>query len=151
MLDEMGKNLGTMPLEAALRLAEEQGLDLIEVASTATPPVARIISFDKFRYQKEKEAKKQKTGQRVIEFKQIRLSARAALNDLMVKAKKVDEFLEQGYKIEIMLTLKGREKYNRPWASQKLNDFSKLIKGEYKVTSEPKFGGKGITVQISKK
>lgn len=151
VVDDKEGNLGVMPLEAALKLASERGLDLIEIAPQAKPPVAKIISFDKFRYQKEKELKKQKTGQKITELKQVRISARAALNDLEIKAKKVDKFLSQGYKVEIMLSLRGREKYNRPWANQKLNEFSKMIKSEYKVTSEPKFGGRGLMVQVSKK
>lgn len=151
IIDADGKNLGTMPLEAALKLAADRGLDLIEIAPTAKPPVARVISFDKFRYQKEKEWRKQKAGQKVSELKQIRLSARAAHNDLETKAKKIDEFLEEGHKVEIMLVLKGREKYNRNWARHKLEEFLKIIKSEFKITSEPKFGGKGLNLQITKK
>lgn len=140
-----------MPLEAALKLANEKGLDLIEIAPTAKPPVAKIISFDKFRYQKEKELRKQKVGQKAAEMKQIRVSVRAALNDLQIKAKKIDEFLEENRNVEIMVVLKGREKYNREWANAKLDEFLKIIKTEYKIISQPKFGGRGITVQIAKK
>lgn len=140
-----------MPREAALKLAEERGLDLIEIAPTAKPPVAKIISFDKFRYQKEKELKKQRAGQKVSELKQIRISARAAQNDLEIKAKKVDEFLEDGNKVGINLFLKGREKYNRNWANQKLDEFLKRISVEYKVIADVKFGGKGLMIQIVKK
>lgn len=140
-----------MPLEAALKLAEEKNLDLIEIAPHVKPPVAKIISFDKFRYQKEKELKKQKTGQRITELKQIRISARAAQNDLDFKAQRVVEFLDQGYRVEIMVVLKGREKYNRSWASHKLNEFLQMIKTEYKSGTEPKFGGRGLMVQIYKR
>lgn len=143
--------MGIMPREAALKLAEEKGLDLIEIAPTAKPPVAKIISFDKFRYQKEKELRKQKASQKVSELKQLRISPREALNDLQIKGKKIDKFLEQGYKVEIMLWLRGREKYNRDWAYQKLNEFSQIITAEYKVISGPKFGGRGLIVQIVKK
>ena len=127
------------------------GLDLIEIAPTAKPPVAKIISIDKFRYQKEKELKKQRAGQKVSELKQIRISARAAQNDLEIKAKKVDEFLEAGNKVGINLFLKGREKYNRNWANQKLDEFLKRISVEYKVIADVKFGGKGLMIQIVKK
>ena len=149
VIDEEEGNLGVMPLEAALKLAKERGLDLIEIAPTAKPPVARIISFDKFRYQKEKELKKQKVGQRASELKQIRFGARAALNDLEIKARKLEEFLEEGHKVEIMMVLKGREKYNRNWANYRLGEFLKLIKCEYKITMETRFGGKGLIMQIT--
>lgn len=151
IIDETGGNLGIMPLEAALKLAQEKGLDLIEISATAKPPVARIISFDKFRYQKEKELKKQKASQKTGEMKQVRISARAALNDLQIKTKKLEEFLEEGNKVEIMLFLKGREKYNRNWANQKLNEFLKLIAIEYKIIMEQKFIGRGLVIQIMKK
>ena len=140
-----------MPLEAALKLAKEKELDLIEISATAKPPVARIISFDKFRYQKEKEFKKQKSAKKVSGLKGIRFGARAAHNDLEIKARKVEEFLNGGHRVEIMLVLRGREKYNRNWARHKLDEFLKVIKGEYKITAEPKFGGRGLTLQISKK
>lgn len=151
VIDEIGQNMGIMPLEAALKLAREKGLDLIEIAATAKPPVAKIISFDKFRYQKEKELKKQKAGQKASELKRIQISVKAAKNDLETKAKKLNEFLQEGDKVEILLVLRGREKYNKDWARQKLNDFLSLIGVEYKITMEPKFAGKGLTMQISRK
>jgi translation initiation factor IF-3 len=151
VVDELGANLGIMPREAALKLAESRGLDLIEIAPRAQPPVAKIISFDKFRYQKEKELKKQRSAQKISELKQIRLSARAAKNDLVIKAKKTEEFLNKGHRVEIMLKLKGREKYNRDWARYKLEEFLKLITVEYKIALEPRFGGQGLVMQISKK
>ncbi|MCL4437688.1 translation initiation factor IF-3 [Patescibacteria group bacterium] len=151
VVDETGENLGVMPLEAALKLAAEKELDLIEIAPMVKPPVAKIISFDKFRYQKEKELKKQKSLQKISELKRVQITARAAKNDLEVRAKKADEFLNDGDKVEIMLVLKGREKYNRIWANQKMDEFMKMITVEYKITMPPKFIGKGIVMQIAKK
>lgn len=140
-----------MPLEAALKLADENGLDLIEISATAKPPVAKIISYDKFRYQKEKEFRKQRASQKTSELKQVRISARAAKNDLETKIKKIEEFFQENHKVEIILWLKGREKANRDWARQKLNEFLKMITVEYKITSEPKYSGKGLIMQIAKK
>ena len=151
VIDDEGKNLGTMPLLAALKLAEEKGLDLIEIAPTAKPPVAKIIGFDKFRYQKEKELKKQKASQKISELKQIQISAKEAKNDLETKIRKIEKFLAEDNKVEIILVLKGREKYNRTWAFQKLNEFLKMIPAEYKIIMEPRFSGKGIIMQIAKK
>ncbi len=149
MIDEIGNNLDIMSLEAALKLAREKEMDLIEIAATAKPPVAKIINYDKFRYQKEKELKKQKSVQKISELKQIRISIRAAKNDLETKVKKIEEFLAENHKIEIILWLKGREKANRSWAQQKLNEFLEMIPGEYKIIMEPKFTGKGVIVQIA--
>ncbi|MEK9154642.1 MAG: translation initiation factor IF-3 [Patescibacteria group bacterium] len=151
VINEDGTNLGVMSREEALKLAEEKGLDLVEITATAKPPIAKIISFDKFRYQKEKELKKQKASQKVSGLKQVRISARAAKNDLEIRAKKIQEFLEAGHKVEIMLILKGREKYNRDWARHKLDEFIKMITSDIKITMEPRFGGKGLVMQIIKK
>lgn len=73
------------------------------------------------------------------------------MNDLLVKAKRTEEFLEEGYKVEINLFLRGREKANKEWSFQKLNGFLQIIKTPYKVTMEAKKGGKGYVTQISKK
>ena len=151
VVDETGKNLGIMPREAALKLAQEKGLDLVEIAPTAQPPVAKIINFDKFRYQKEKELKKQKLIQKTGELKQVRISSRIAKNDLEIKAKKIEEFLKKDYKVEIILQLKGRERYNKDWARYKLEEFLKMIGVEYKITMEPRFGGQGLVMQIIKR
>ncbi len=132
-------------------MATEKGIDLIEIAPTAKPPVAKIISYDKFRYQKEKELKKQRAAQKTSELKQIRISAKAAKNDLEIKAKKAAEFINEGHKVGIILILKGREKYMKDWARQKLNEFLSIINAEYKITMEPKFGGRGLMTQITKK
>ena len=151
VVDELGKNLGIMPLEAALKLAAEKELDLIEIAPKAVPPVAKIISFDKFRYQKEKEGRKKKRLSKTLELKQIQISLAAAKNDLEIKARKIEEFLAKGHPVTITMRLRGREKYNKPFAFQRLQEFSKFIKADYKVLREPKIGGQGISVNIAKK
>lgn len=151
MIDETGTALGVMSREEALRLAQEKNLDLIEIAPTAKPPVAKIISYDKFRYQKEKEWKKQRQGQKGSELKQIRISARAAKNDLGIKARKLDEFLSEGHVVEVMLVLRGREKYNREWANLKLKEFLMMITPDHKKITEAKFAGKGLMMHIGKK
>jgi len=151
VIDEASQNLGVLPFNEALRMAREKGLDLIEIAPSAKPPVAKIISFDKFRYQKEKELKKQRVSQKAKEMKQVRVSGRAALNDLKIKADKVNGFLAEGHPVEIQLVLKGREKANRAWARVKLEEFLKMLAPEYKIVSQIKSGGRGFSVSIAKK
>ncbi|MDI6734514.1 MAG: translation initiation factor IF-3 [Patescibacteria group bacterium] len=151
VIDEDSSNLGILKREKALRLAQEKGLDLIEIAPTANPPVARIISFDKFRYQKEKEEKKQRQAQKTKELKYIRISPRAAPNDLQIKADQTQKFLEEGHQVEILLFVRGREKGNKDWNLKKLNEFLDMIKMPHLINLEPKFVGKGFVVQIIKK
>jgi len=151
IVDDQGNNLGVMPLEAALKLAVEKGVDLIEVVPKANPPVAKIISFDKFRYQKEKEERKKEKSSKVHELKQVQISLAAAKNDLETKARKIEEFLTKGHPVDILLRLRGREKYNRSFALGKLKDFLKFITGEYKITKDVKPGGRGLSIQIARK
>lgn len=151
VVDDAGQNLGVMSRDQALAAARERGVDLVEIAAVAKPPVAKLISFDKFRYQKEKEEKKQKAAQKSSELKQIRITPRAADNDLQVKLKKTEEFLAEGHKVEIGIFLRGREKGNKDWALEKLKKFLSLIKTPHLVTMSPRLGGRGFVTQVSKK
>ena len=132
-------------------MAKDKGLDLVEIAPNANPPVAKIIAFDKFRYQKEKENRKQRKAQQAKNLKQVRISARAAKHDLELKLKKVEKFLMDGHQVGIDLRLMGREKYNRNWGLKKMNEFLAMIKHPHQVTMYPKFAGRGFIAQIAKK
>ena len=149
-MDENGENLGVLKKEEALKMAFDKGLDLIEISPAAKPPVARIMSFDKFRYEQSKKFKEQRHRKR-SEIKQIQITVRAAKNDLEIKAKKLEEFLNEGHSIMIMMVLRGREKYNRDWANLKMQEFLKMITVEYQVIMTPRFAGRGLAMQIAKK
>ena len=150
VIDESGKSLGKMAKDAAIALAKEKGLDLIEIAASAKPPVARIMSFDKFRYQQEKKLKKQRAQQKGQEMKQVQISIREAAHDLQMKADRVNKFMAEGNQVEIVMTLRGREKANKDFAKEKLNQFITMINPEHKVITEPKVGGRGIYMQVVK-
>lgn len=150
VIDEQGNNLGVLKREEALALVKP-GIDLIEIVPTAKPPVARLMSFDKYRYERAKQEKKERMAQKSTSLKQVQITARAATNDLMIKVRQLEKFLEEGHTVEINLFLRGREKYNKEWARQKLDEFLKMITAEYKRLTEPRFGGRGMTMQISKK
>lgn len=152
MVGEKGENLGVLPREEALKLARpDEGLDLIEIVPRANPPIARIMSFDKYRYERGKAEKKERLAQRTASLKQVQISARAAENDLRIKLRKLEEFLAEGHQVEIHMRLRGREKGNKDWARHKLGEFMKMIATEYKIITPPRFGGRGMTVQIIKK
>jgi len=150
VIAEDGSNIGVLAREEAIKLAKEKGLDLIEIASTAKPPVAKIMSYDKYRYQEIKKLKKQRAGTKTQELKGVRISARAAEHDLQVKVNLVNKFLEEGHIVEIQLVLRGREKANKDWARKKLEDFLKIITPEHKIIMTPRYLGKGFNVQVAK-
>lgn len=153
ILDETGQNIGIMSRDEALKLAQEKGLDLVEVSASAKPPIAKIISFDKYRYQEEKKEKEKRklSQQGVQEYKQIQISVREAKNDLERKAKKAEEFLNENHIVEIVLNLRGREKAHQDFAKQKLHEFIAMIPQIFKPISSPKFTGRGFAAHLSKK
>lgn len=151
VIDETGDNLGVLPLAEAQKIAKEKGLDLIEISPNAKPPVAKVMSFDKYRYQEEKKLKKLRTQQKNQEMKQVQISVREAKHDLKMKADRVNEFMEEGHPVEVQLTLRGREKANKDWAKQKLVDFLKIINPEHKIIMDIRYGGRGFNVQVVKK
>lgn len=143
--------MGVMSREEALAKASEAGLDLIEVIAHVVPPVARIMSYDKYRYEHEKQEKRERQAQKSQTMKRVQISPRAADHDLEVRARQAEKFLEEGHPVEIFVRLKGREKGNKPWAEQKLKEFlTNNIKIEHRMLSAPKFA-QGLSVQIIKK
>lgn len=152
VIGENGENLGVLARAEALALARPaDGLDLIEISPNAKPPVVRIMSYDKFRYEEEKREKKERLAQKSVDMKHVQITARAAQNDLMIKVRQLEKFLADGHPIEINLRLRGREKQNKDWAMGKLNDFLKMLSLEYKVVNPPRFSGNGPGIQIAKK
>ncbi|MEX2054083.1 MAG: translation initiation factor IF-3 [Candidatus Colwellbacteria bacterium] len=146
VLGEDSENLGVLSLDLALGKAKELGLDLVLITERANPPVARIISYDKFRYQKEKELKKQQ--QRIPDSKRIQISPREGAHDLSFKLKRLEEFLQAGHKIEIQVTLRGREKGMKDFARGKLEEFLSKIETPHRVTRSVQSGGRGLITQI---
>ncbi|MBU2101184.1 translation initiation factor IF-3 [Patescibacteria group bacterium] len=150
VLGEAGENLGVLSLTDAKSRASEAGLDLVLVTENSNPPVAKIVSFDKFRYQKEKELKKQQQ-QKAPESKRVQISPREGDHDLSFKLKRLEEFLQAGSKVEIQMTLKGREKGMKDYAKGKLGEFLEQIETPFKQTREIKPGGRGLTTLIEPK
>jgi translation initiation factor IF-3 len=152
VIGEKGENLGVMPRAEAIALARpDDGVDLIEISANATPPVVRLMNYDKFRYEEEKRIKKERLAQKSAAMKSVQISARAAHNDLMVKVKQVEKFFAEGHPVEVNMRLRGREKRNKDWAMEKLKEFLTLLPIEYKKLNEPRFLGNGPAVQIAKK
>lgn len=149
LIDEKGENIGVKSREEALKLAKERELDLIEIAPQADPPVAKIYSFDKFRYEKKKELREEKRKTKQKEMKRVQITPRSAKNDLEMKARRAEEFLKENHRVEVFVFLRGREKANKEFAREKLEEFLKMINAEYKQTMEPRYTGRGFITQIS--
>lgn len=109
LIDAEAKQVGVVSLREALRLAEEQGLDLAEVSPSANPPVVKILDWGKYRYEQEKQAAKSRKNQKTIDIKQVRLGLKTNKHDIEVKKRAALKFLEKGHKVKVNLRFRGRE------------------------------------------
>jgi translation initiation factor IF-3 len=144
-------SVGEMDTKEALTQAKEEGLDLVLVGPKATPPVAKILDYASLKYQKQKEAKKQKASQKVSQLKVLRLSPRIGQHDLDVRIKKAGQFLDKGDKVKIEILLKGREKAHADVAFEVINDFISSMQAlrEIKVEGRPTKQGSRIEAIFS--
>jgi translation initiation factor IF-3 len=131
-------------------MAQEKGLDLIEIVPNARPPVCRIMDYGKYQYQKSKQEREQRAKQKKVEVKGIRISLRTGQHDLETKIKQAEKFLGKGQKVRIEMILKGREKSLLNLAKEKLNQFIELIPLETKIEQEIKRQPRGLSVVVGK-
>ena len=108
LIDENGEQKGVINTYDAYRMAEEAGLDLVEVSPMANPPVCKILDFGKYRYEKEKKQKEAKKNQAVTKLKEVRMQSKIADNDVNTKSKAISEFLSEGNKVKVSIRFKGR-------------------------------------------
>lgn len=123
LIDENGERVGATPTAKALEMAREAGLDLVQVDPKGNPPVAKIMDYGQFKYEKDKLAHKQKVQQRKVEIKGIRLSVRISQHDFNFRIEQAKKFLERGDKLKIELALKGRERQHPEKAVETINNF----------------------------
>lgn len=148
VIDEKGEQLGVMATPAALKLAQEKGLDLIEVSPNANPPVAKIVDFGKYLYQQEKSGKKKQKKSANQETKIVRIGLKTGEHDLQVKSALVDKFLEKNNKVRIEIFLRGREKAFRPLAREKLTAFMSYVSSPHIIEEQIKSTPTGFSTMI---
>lgn len=150
VIDDDGNQIGILPRDRALALAQEKNLDLVEISPTAKPPVAKITDYGKYFYRLQKEDRQKKAKQKTVEIKGIRLSVRIASADLATKARQTEQFLKEGHRVKIDIRLKGREKAHSDLAKTKLEEFIKMVTVPVKVEQEPKKQPWGFVMVIGK-
>lgn len=138
-----------MPVEEALKLAQERGLDLIEIAPTANPPVVKIADFGKFKYERERVEREHRGKQKEVGIKMLKIGYKTGKHDLERSAGQAKKFLEAGDKVRINMVLRGREKAHRDFARNRFEEFLTLIP-EHAVDSPIKSTPQGFTVTIRK-
>jgi len=141
--------LGVMPFLKALDLASERGLDLVEVAPNAKPPVCRLMDYGKYLYEKTKKEKEARKSQKQIEVKEVRLRPKIGEHDLQVVLRKVRSFLESGAKVKIRLRFRGREITHPEVARDLLVRIANEVKDISTVEQKPRLDGYSLLMVIA--
>lgn len=148
MIDDSGKQLGILSKREALSIAAEQGLDLVEISPDANPPVAKIVDWGKYNYQRTKQQQKNKKSAKALEMKQMRFGLKIGEHDLAIKMNKVRKFLEAGHKVKLTIFYRGRELAHKEigfkLADKVIADFGDTIV----VDQAPQFAGKQLNFVV---
>lgn len=151
LLDEENNQVGIVPTLEARKMAEERGLDLVEVAPTASPPVCRLLDYGKFKFDQEKKNRENKKKQRQQELKEIRMQPKIDTHDMQFKAKHVAEFLEKGSKVKVTIRFRGRELAHTERGRVVLDKILELLDVEYAVDRPAAMEGRFMSMIISPK
>lgn len=151
VLGPAGENFGELPLREAQAKANEMELDLIEISPNANPPVAKIMDYGQYQYEKKRKAAEVKSKSHVTETKSIQVKIGTGENDQMIKARRAAEWLNEGHRVKIDLFLWGRYKYmEAEFLKERLDRFVKTIPADYKIADPMKKSPKGWSVTIER-
>ena len=148
VISSEGQNLGILSTKEALYLAEQEGLDLIEISPNAKPPVCKIIDMGKYKYDLQKKANKAKKKQKSLDLKEIKLRPVTKIHDYNFKIKNAQKFLSKGDKVKFTVRFRGREMQHHYLGMELLNRVQDDTKKLGKLELSPKFEGKQITMVI---
>ena len=140
-----------MPLRDALQAAEDAGLDLVEISPNANPPVAKIIDWGKFQYQKIKDQQRNKRAAKVGDLKQMRFGLKIGAGDLEVKLRKIRDFLANGHKVRIQVVYKGREMAHKEIGYELIQKITDQLEEDAILEQKPQMAGRNLSVVIRSK
>ena len=146
-----GQQLGIMSSQEALKIADEQGLDLVKISPQAVPPVCKLMNYGKFRFEQSKKEKEARKNQRVVEIKEIRMSPGIDTNDLNVKMRNAMKFLKEGNRVKVTVRFRGREMAHTDIGEQLLIRFGEGCAEVANVDKKPKLDGRFMTLFLSPK
>lgn len=149
VVDQDGSQLGVMPTPQALAMAQERGLDLVEVAPMAAPPVVRFLDFGQYKYELTKREKEAKRKQRSVTFKEVRLKPKIGIGDFDTKVRRAIEFLEEGDRIKVAVQFRGRELTHPEIGRGLLTKFVEQIKEHGIVERSPLLEGKSMHITVA--
>nr|WP_323041956.1 translation initiation factor IF-3 [Gemmobacter sp.] len=146
-----GENIGVVTPSRAMMLAEEAGLDLVEISPNAEPPVCKIMDFGKFKYETQKREAEARKKQKIIEIKEIKFRPGTDDHDYDVKMRSVLKFLDEGDKVKITLRFRGREMAHQQLGMDLLNRVAADVAAQGKIESMPKLEGRQMVMMIAPK
>ncbi len=146
-----GENLGVVSLQEARQKAEETGLDLVEIAPQAQPPVCKTLNYGKFLYTQSKQQRLKNANQKKNEVKSVRLSYRIEQHDMDMKVNQITKFMEQGHKVKLDMVLRGREKAFTEIARQKLEEIIQLLPDYTSREQDIQKTPQGLSATVAKK
>jgi translation initiation factor IF-3 len=135
----------------ALKVAEEAGVDLVEISPNANPPVAKVVDWGKYQYQKMKEQQKNRRSNKASELKQMRFGMKIGANDLEIKLRKIREFLADGHKVKILIFYRGREMAHRELGYELIDHVATLLDDIAIVEQKPQMAGRNLSIVLRSK
>lgn len=151
VIDANGEQLGVLPVKEALKIARNAELDLVMVASKASPPVCKIVDYGKYRYEQTRREKEARKNQKTIEVKEIRFSPNIDTNDFNTKVNACRKFIEKGNKVKVSLRFRGREISHMAKSKHLLEDFAQNLSDIATVEKLPKMEGRCLSMFLTKK
>jgi translation initiation factor IF-3 len=151
VIDPEGKQLGILAVKEAIRIAEERGLDLVEVAPNSQPPVCRIMNYGKYKYQQSKRTQEARKHQTVIRIKEVKVRPRTEEHDFQFKLRHVKRFLDEGNKVKISILFRGREIAHPEFGKELLNRFIEAVKDVMVIEQSPRLEGRNMVMILAPK
>ncbi len=149
MIDENGEKRGVLPIEEALALAEQAGLDLVEVAPNAEPPVCKILDYGKYKYQAQKRAAEARKKQKTIEVKEVKMRPTIDTHDYEVKMRNLRKFLSKGDKVKVTIRFRGRELAHTELGRELMQRVLSDAGDDVKVELMPKMEGRQMVMILA--
>ncbi len=140
-----------MSRQEALKIAEEAGVDLVEISPNADPPVAKVVDWGKFQYQKMKEQQKNRRSNKATELKQMRFGLKIGANDLEIKLRKIRGFLSEGHKVKILIFFRGREMAHRELGYVLIDKVMAQLEEDAILEQKPVMAGRNLSIVIRSK
>ncbi len=149
LIDKDGRQVGVVPTDRAMQMAREAGLDLVEVAPDSRPPVAKIMDYGKYKYERKKQLQESRKKSHAVQIKEVRLRPKTDRHDFDVKLSRARQFLEDGDKVQVNMMFRGRELAHLEVGREVVDRFSKALEDLARMERPPIFEGRRMTCLLS--